>query len=158
MDCRIGQNVKPASSSTVDKVTIVVRILLGGIFLYSCIGKIADPSAFAAILTNYQLFPPHLVSATAVVFPWIEAACGLALVFGRYEKGAALLVSLMMVVFIGIIQYNNYRGLNIACGCFSLSAEAPSNIVVNTLRNLFILAAGAWVLIYPKHQRLTPAR
>lgn len=150
--------MRPVPSAVVKNITIVVRIALGAVFLFSCAGKIADPAAFAAIVANYRLLPPQLVAATAVVFPWIEAVCGLALVFGRFEKGAALLVSLMMVVFTGIILYNGYRGVNIACGCFSLSAKAPSNIALNTLRNLFILAAGAWVLFYSKHQRLAPAR
>lgn len=150
-----GKDVRPIPSAVVENVTFVVRIALGAIFLFSCAGKIADPAAFAAIVTNYQLLPPALVSATAVVFPWVEAACGLALIFGRLEKGAALLVSLMMVVFTGLILYNGYRGLNIACGCFSLAANAPSNIAVNSLRNLLILVAGAWVLYFPRRQRLT---
>jgi uncharacterized membrane protein YphA (DoxX/SURF4 family) len=150
--------LKPEPSAAVKNVTVVVRIALGAIFMFSCAGKIADPAAFAAIVTNYQLLPPPMVSATAVVFPWIEAVCGLALVFGRLEKGAALLISLMMVVFTGLILYNGYRGLNIACGCFSLAANEPSNIAVNTLRNLVILAAGAWVLFFSRHQRLTSVR
>jgi uncharacterized membrane protein YphA (DoxX/SURF4 family) len=145
--------VKPLPPAIVQKIRIVVRILLGSVFLFSCAGKIADPEAFAAIVTNYQLLPPPLISATAIVFPWIEALCGLALVFGRFEKGAALLVSLMMILFIGLILYNGYRGLNIACGCFSLSAKAPSSIAVNTLRNLVILVAGTWVLFFPEHRQ-----
>ena len=108
-------------------------------------------------MTNYQLLPPALVSATAIIFPWVEALCGLALIFGRFDKGAALLVSMMMVVFIGIILYNGYRGVNVACGCFSLAAKEPSNIVLNTLRNLLILVAGAWILLLPGHRRLTSA-
>jgi uncharacterized membrane protein YphA (DoxX/SURF4 family) len=150
--------LNPEPSTVVKAVTVVVRIALGAIFLFSCAGKIADPAAFAAIVTNYQLLPAPLVSATAVVFPWIEAMCGLALVVGRLEKGAALLISLMMVVFTGLMLYNAYRGLNIACGCFSLAANEPSNIVVNTLRNLAILAAGAWVLFFSRHPRPTSVR
>ena len=150
--------VKPLPSVVVEHVTPVVRMALGAVFLFSCAGKIADPTAFAAIVRNYQLLPPPMVSTTAVIFPWIEAVCGLALVVGRLEKGAALLVSLMMIVFIGLLFYNSYRGLNIACGCFSLATDAPSNIVVNTLRNLLILAAGAWVLLSPRHRRQAPAR
>ena len=150
--------MRPHPSAVGINVTVVIRIALGAIFLFSCAGKIANPTAFAAIVTNYQLLPPPLVSATAVVFPWIEAVCGLALVFGRLEKGAALLISLMMVVFTGLILYNGYRGLNIACGCFSLAANEPSNIAVNTLRNLVILAAGAWVFFFSKHQRLASVR
>jgi len=150
--------MRPLPSAVVKNLTFVVRIALGAIFLFSCAGKIADPAAFAEIVTNYQLLPPPLVSATAVVFPWIEAVCGLALVFGRFEKGAALVVSLMMVVFTGLILYNGYRGLNIACGCFSLAAHAPSNIAVNTLRNLLILAAGAWILFFSRRQQMASVR
>jgi uncharacterized membrane protein YphA (DoxX/SURF4 family) len=150
--------VKPLPSPVVRNVTCVVRILLGVVFLISSSGKIADPEAFAGIVTNYQLLSPPLVLTTAMIVPWIEAVCGLALVLGRFEKGAALLVSLMMVVFTALILYNAYRGLNIACGCFSLAAEAPSNIAVNTLRNLFILAAGAWVLLYSSRQQMTSVR
>ena len=150
-------HVKPLPSTIVNKITVVVRLVLGAVFLISCAAKIANPTAFAAIVTNYQLLPPPLVAATAVVFPWIEAMCGLALVAGRFEKGAALLVSLLMVVFTGLVLYNGYRGLNIACGCFSLSAKAPSSIAVNTLRNLLLLAAGAWVLFHSKgRQRISP--
>jgi uncharacterized membrane protein YphA (DoxX/SURF4 family) len=135
------------------KLTIGIRIGLGAIFLFSSMAKIADPSAFAAILTNYQLIDPPLVTLTAVILPWIEALCGVALVFGRYEKGAALLVSLMMIVFIIIGLINAYRGLDIACGCFSLSAKEPSSITLNTLRDLVILAAGIWVMVVQGKRR-----
>lgn len=150
--------MKTFPPAVVKTVTIIVRILLGVVFLFSSIGKIADPSAFAAIVTNYQLLPPLLVGAVAVVFPWIEVTCGLSLVFGRFEKGAALLVSLMMVFFIGLLLYNGYRGLNIACGCFSLAAKEPSSIALNTLRNLIILAAGAWVLFFSSPRQRMSAR
>lgn len=130
-------------------VTVCVRIGLGVVFLISSMAKIADPSAFAAIVTNYQILNPPLVTLTVIILPWIEAICGVALVLGRYEKGAALLVSLMMVAFIGIGFFNVYRGLDIACGCFSLSAREPSNFALNTLRDLAILAAGLWVLTKP---------
>lgn len=150
--------MRPLPSAVVKKFTIVVRIALGAVFLLSCISKIADPGAFAEIVSNYQLLPPQLVATTAVIFPWIEAVCGLALISGRFEKGAALLVSLMMVVFITIILYNGYRGVNIACGCFSLAAEAPSSIAMNTVRNMLILAAGAWVLVYSRNRQLASAR
>jgi uncharacterized membrane protein YphA (DoxX/SURF4 family) len=144
-----GDNVKRRQSAVTGKVTIAFRLCLGAVFLISSVGKIADPSAFQSIVTNYQLLSPPLVTATAIIFPWMEALCGLALVSGRYDKGAALLTSAMMVVFIGINIYNGYRGLNIACGCFSLSAKTPSNIVVNVLRNMAILGAGIWVLVLP---------
>ena len=127
----------------------LVRIVLGAVFLYSGATKVADPTAFAAIVTNYRMLPPPLVWGTAVILPWIEMLCGLALVAGRLQKGAAFMVCLMMAVFVGTILYNGYRGLNVACGCFSLTARTPSNLWFNLLRNLTILAAAAWILVRP---------
>jgi len=140
------------------RIVVLVRIALGCVFLISCFDKIADPAAFAGIIANYQLLPPPLVTLTALVFPWIEAVCGLALVAGRFDKGAALLVSLMMVAFIVIILYNGYRGLDIACGCFSVTAKEPSNIIVNSIRNTIILAGSIWILCQPARQPLGVSR
>jgi uncharacterized membrane protein YphA (DoxX/SURF4 family) len=137
------------------RITFGIRIVLGMVFLYACAAKIVHPAAFAAIISNYQLLPASLVAPTAVIFPWLEALCGLALICGRFEKGAALLVGLMMTAFIGIALYNGYRGLNVACGCFSLAAAKPTGIVLHILRNLVILAAAAWVLLAPYQRRPT---
>jgi uncharacterized membrane protein YphA (DoxX/SURF4 family) len=150
--------MKPKRISAPGWLAVAVRIALGSVFVLSSAGKIADPQAFATIVGNHQLLPPHLVWTTAVVLPWLEAVCGLALVVGRYQKGAALLVSLMMVVFTTIILYNGYRGLDVACGCFSLSAQAPSRITLNTLRNLIILAAGVWMLYHSRGPQSAGAR
>lgn len=134
----------------------ILRIAVGIVFLVSCAEKILNPAAFAQIITHYQLLPPSLVILTAIVFPWVELFCGLALVFGRYDRGAALLVTLMMAAFTLIAAYNGYRGLNIACGCFSLSAKAPSHIAVNIFRNLAILIPAA-ALLWPA-SRITRTR
>ena len=150
--------MRPHPTTAVGWLALATRIVLGSVFLLSSAGKIANPEAFVEIVANYQLLPPHLVWMTAVVLPWLEAVCGLALIAGRYQRGAALLVSSMMVVFISIILYNGYRGLNVACGCFSLSATEPSNIALNTLRNLVLLAAGIWMLIRSGRQQTAGAR
>lgn len=134
-------------------ITVILRLALGGLFLASCLGKIAQPAAFHAIVANYQVLPPLLVTAVAVVFPWVEAGCGLALIFGRFQNGAALLVCLMMAAFIGVTAFNALRGLNIACGCFSLAANEPSDVTLLILRDLAILAAAAWVLAHPLRGR-----
>ena len=141
--------MKPLGLTTADTIAWIVRIGLGALFVVAGIGKIADPTGFAAIVANYRLLPSALVAPTAVVLPWVETLCGLALLVGRLERGGALLINLLMLVFIGVTIYNGYRGLNVACGCFSLSAEAPANLAVNVVRNLLIFAAGTWLLFRP---------
>jgi uncharacterized membrane protein YphA (DoxX/SURF4 family) len=151
--------VKPHFPSTVAQtLTVVIRTVLGSVFLYACAAKIIHPAAFASIIAEYQLLPAFLVAPTAVTLPWLEALCGMALVCGRFEKGAALLVGLMMAIFIGITLYNGYRGLNIACGCFSLAATEPTDIGLHILRNLLIMAAAAWVLLFPARRHTESAR
>lgn len=133
----------------------IIRMGIGIVFLVSCAEKIKNPAAFAEIVTHYQLLPPALVTLTAVIFPWVELFCGLALVFGRFDRGAVFLVCLMMTGFVLIAAYNGYRGLNIACGCFSLSAKEPSHIAVNIARNLLILIPAAGLLLWPVSPRKT---
>ena len=131
-------------------VTVLFRITLGAVFVYASMDKIANPAAFAEVIANYRILPEWLVPVTAVCLPWVEAICGTALVVGRLELGSSVLINLMMVVFIGATLYNGYRGLDIACGCFTLSAKEPSNIVLNTIRDLAILTMGIWVMFNAK--------
>ena len=142
--------MSPPITKRFHRLTLVVRVGLGLVLIYSSAAKIADPDSFATIVVNYRLLPQPLVWATAVFLPWIEAICGLSLLCGYLEKGAALLASLMMVVFIAVTLYNASRGLSVACGCFSLAVDESSNVYVNTVRNLSMLAAGLWVLIVPR--------
>jgi uncharacterized membrane protein YphA (DoxX/SURF4 family) len=121
---------------------IIVRLLLGAIFLFSSSGKIADPEGLCGNCDQLPVASAAAGFSNSRHISLDRGGAGLALVFGRFEKGAALLVSLMMIVFTGLILYNGYRGLNIACGCFSLAAKAPSNIAVNTMRNLLFWQPG----------------
>ena len=139
-------------------VSILPRILLGAIFIYASMDKIADPSGFADVIANYRILPPWLVPITAICLPWIEAICGTALVIGRLELGSSVLINLMMLVFIGATLYNGYRGLDIACGCFSLSAKEPSNMALNTIRDIVILTMGIWVMFNAKRWQTATAQ
>lgn len=146
---QMDRPMKPFRPTTADAAAWVVRIGLGALFVAAGIGKIADPGGFAAIVANYRILPSSLVAPTAIVLPWIEVLSGLALIGGRMEKGGALLANLLMLVFIAVTAYNGYRGLNVACGCFSLSAEPPANLALNVVRDLLIFAAGTWLLFRP---------
>lgn len=123
-------------------------MLLGAIFIFASYGKILDPGGFATIISNYQVLPENAVNITAVILPWVEMCAGLALVFGLYVQGAALLVNLMMMIFITLFAYNWYRGLDISCGCFSLTAEKNGNLVLDMMRDMAILSTGIWVMLF----------
>lgn len=101
-----------------DYLHLTVRVLLGALFLYAALPHISDTMGFASSIYNYHLFPSSIIGMSAVFVPWLEVVAGLALVSGVKIRGASLLVSLLIVVFISLAAISAIRGLNIDCGCF----------------------------------------
>ena len=128
-------------------VFLILRIVLGAVFIWASISKIANPQGFAEILGNYQVLPPVLVNPVAIILPWVEALCGVSLIAGRLIRGSALIFVALMLIFLTVTAFNMYRGLDVNCGCFSVAANATSGSqVVNLLRNLLLLILGVFVL------------
>jgi putative oxidoreductase len=95
-----------------------VRILLGAIFIYAALLKIADPVAFAGSVAAYQILPYFASYLTAAVLPFVELSCGLLLVCGYRVRGGALIIGAMNLVFMVALGVAIARGLDIDCGCF----------------------------------------
>jgi len=95
-----------------------VRTLLGAIFIYAALLKIADPVAFAGSVAAYKILPYFASYLTAAVLPFVELSCGLLLVLGYRVKGGALLIGVMNLVFMIALGAAIVRGLDIDCGCF----------------------------------------
>ncbi|WP_051694506.1 MauE/DoxX family redox-associated membrane protein [Desulfohalovibrio reitneri] len=123
------------------------RMALGLLFIWASLDKIADPFAFARVIYNYQLVPDVLVNPIALGLPWIEMLCGVFLVLGLLRLGASLVVLLLMAVFMAALGYNLARGLDVACGCFSLSPQDEANILTSLLRDAAILALALGVYL-----------
>jgi uncharacterized membrane protein YphA (DoxX/SURF4 family) len=106
--------------------SICTRILLGSVFVYSSWSKIADPPGFARVIWNYRILPAVLIGPAAIVLPWLELLAGLALLLGFLRRGAALLVSSMLLLFIAALTIDLARGIPVDCGCFSVAAAAKT--------------------------------
>jgi putative oxidoreductase len=102
-------------------LTIRVQIALGAIFVVAALPKITDPPSFAHMIYNYRLLPAGLINVSALVMPWVELLCGLALILGVWRKAALSIIGAMLVVFIIAISINLARGNAIDCGCFDVS-------------------------------------
>lgn len=125
----------------------VLRIVLGGIFLWASWDKIAQPEAFAGVIGNYQLLPEAMVPLVAIVLPWTEAVCGICLVTGIWAGGAALIINMLVVVFIAALSMNLLRGIDVNCGCFSVDGASAGSTPLEIGRDVVILAMGIVVLI-----------
>lgn len=121
------------------------RFVLGAVFLYAGVTKGWDPSAFAVAVDNYRILPQTFVPVVAVVLPWIEVVCGLLLLTGRWLPGAVLVVMALLSIFLVALGSALWRGLDIACGCFSTAPEAGAINTYYFLRDFFLLAMSAYV-------------
>ncbi len=128
-------------------VLLVFRLVLGGLFIYAGIVKVLDPLDFAQDIRNYRLVGQALSFAAAVVLPWLEILAGAFLVAGVWRRGAALVITGLLVFFIVLTAVTMLRGLDVDCGCFgSLSRKSDWSVI---LEDLGMLAMGLAILLSP---------
>jgi uncharacterized membrane protein YphA (DoxX/SURF4 family) len=133
-------------------LTIRVQIALGIIFLVAALPKIGDPPSFAHMIYNYRLVPGGLINLSALIMPWLEVLCGLALVLGIWTRPARNLIALLLIVFIVAISINLFRGNAIDCGCFNVAdAGKTYEQRINDMRldifrdlGMLLMAAQLW--------------
>jgi len=103
----------------------LVRLVVGGIFIYAGYVKIIAPAGFAKNVNQYQMLPDLLVNISASFLPWLELLSGLALILVPWlRRGASAWISIMLVIFTGAILISLSRGLDISCGCLSTDPNA----------------------------------
>ena len=70
------------------RITLVLRVVLAGVFLYAAYTKLRQPwLLFAMSIDAYGLLPEWGVLTTARVLPWLELAIGVLLLTGVSVAG-----------------------------------------------------------------------
>ncbi|MBN1592447.1 MAG: DoxX family membrane protein [Candidatus Coatesbacteria bacterium] len=121
-----------------NKITaLIFRIIVGGVFVYASIDKIIHPAQFADMVYNYRMLPYFVINFFAVILPWIELVIGLCLILGPFSDAASLVTGGLLAMFIVASIAALIRGLDINCGCFTMSPEGKkagwSVIITNTV-------------------------
>ncbi len=117
------------------------RIILGIVFILASVDKIIDPVAFAGIIQNYQILPEIMVAPVAFFLPWLEFVCGAMLVCNVFTDVSIVILTAMLLVFIAALSANLYRGIDVACGCFSTDASQASGMIETIVRDVVLLCA-----------------
>jgi uncharacterized membrane protein YphA (DoxX/SURF4 family) len=132
---------------------LVFRIVLGGLFIYAGVVKVVDPLGFAQDIRNYRLVGQSISFIAAVVLPWLEIMAGAFLIAGVWRRGAALVITGLLVFFIVLTLVTMARGLDVDCGCFgSLSRRSGWGVVLEDLGMLFL---GLAILFAKQEKRKT---
>jgi len=119
-------------------IAVAARLIVGGLFIVSAIGKIADPGAFLKEVRDYQMLPLVATNAVAYILPWLELFAGALLITGLWRGEAALIIAALLVVFTVAKTWTYARGIELSgCGCGGKFAvlnyiyDTPQGILTN---------------------------
>jgi len=140
-------------------ILLVLRIVLGAVFVYAAWVKLFGPhlwplhlepwELFALAISSYDILPLKMVELVARTLPWIELLVGLMLLAGRGLRISSTVISLLLLVFFSLMVKAFAQGKEISCGCFG-----PGEIISAwTLLRDGSMLAGALVLTWMAFQR-----
>lgn len=134
----------------------VAAIVLGAVFVYASLDKIAKPAEFARIVYHYQVIGPSAqlgyvpANLLAVVLPWTEAVVGVLLIAGVWRREAAAVAAMMLVTFMGAVGWALYQGIDIQnCGCFTVDGAGRQAGLWLLLGDAALLAAAVLLAAAP---------
>lgn len=145
----------------------VVRVLFGVLFTWAALSKLANPTAMLGSVYAYALpLPDPLLRLAAVTLPWLELLCGLLLCANLWGDAVRVLLPGLLLFFLAVTGQAWARGLDIACGCFSLrafglDADAALLTLLESargafLRNLALLALALFLLVTARRTEERP--
>ncbi len=135
---------------------ILLRLIIGGLFLYASLSKLFNQEEFAKAIYNYKLLPGEVVNILAIVLPYIEFFSAIFLILGIYKKGSSFLIGGMLIVFIIALTRAYVLGLDISCGCFSLeTVSEKSDISQRIVEDILMLIACGLIFFNSDKKNLT---
>ena len=136
-----------------DLAILLMRWVLGGLFVYMGLSKALDPEGFLKLVRQYQLVHNSFaLNSVAAALPWFEVFCGLLLLAGVAVRGSALLLLMMLIPFTLIVlrralaiaatQGLPFCAVKFDCGCGSGEVLICHKLVENTL----LMVGSGWLL------------
>lgn len=96
----------------------LLRLGVGGVFVYAGILKSLDPFQFVLDIQTFRLVPYPVSVVLALYLPWIEISAGVLLALRKLYAGALAILLVALAVFSLAILSAWFRGIPITCGCF----------------------------------------
>ena len=134
-------------------LTLIARLVLGGVLLAAGGLKIANLQKSAMSVRAYELLPVGLANFLGYVLPWVEIGMGLLLIVGVAVSIVGLLGALTMFAFVIAIAQAWARGLSIDCGCFGGGGQVDpeeTKYLSTILRDIGFLILGVYLYYFPK--------
>ena len=131
--------------------------MLAVVFFYGGGAKLLDPQAFAVLIDSYGIVPDLLVMPAAIGLPLLEVIAAVGLVADI--RGSLTAIGALLVVFMAILGYGIWMGLDVDCGCFG--PEDPESRAYHGLRaalyrDYLMLAGVLYLYAWRAYRRRSP--
>jgi uncharacterized membrane protein YphA (DoxX/SURF4 family) len=131
------------------KLDLIIRLVIGSVFVYAGFIKLIDPKAFAKVISQYDIVPDILLPVVAIGLPAAEFLAGLGLVLNI--RGSLAVIFNLLVFFIMLLGYGIFNDMNIDCGCFSTEEINSRNSLKQALfRDIFMILAACYLYVYKR--------
>ena len=127
--------------------SLLLRCIIGGVFVYAGFVKLIDPKSFAHSISQYNLIPEVLLAPVAIGLPLLEFLAGLGLIFNI--RGSLSVILGMLVMFVFVLWYGILTDLSIDCGCFTPEEIAGHESLRSAFyRDLMMMAAVFFIYLH----------
>jgi uncharacterized membrane protein YphA (DoxX/SURF4 family) len=128
-------------------LNFVLRLIVGGMFVYAAWSKVLEPAGFAMSVRGYKIIPFALSNLFALGVSWTELIAGAMLILGIFTRKAAGAIAILLVLFIIAIITVIVRGMVVDCGCFGNEGGSSTSWIL-VIRNLALLFACFLIMRY----------
>jgi uncharacterized membrane protein YphA (DoxX/SURF4 family) len=137
-------------------LTLLFRLILGGVLLVAGALKVTDPYSSATSVRAYQILPVDLANFLGFVLPFAEVAIGIFLIVGIWVRLNAIAGGALMIMFIFAISQAWIRGISLDCGCFGNGGLLESddlpvwNYTLEIARDIVLAAFAVYIYRFPQ--------
>ena len=135
------------------------RWALGGIFICAGGTKLLEPKIFVYLVEAYGIVPEGLLIPVAIGLPLLEVIAGFGLLFDI--RGSLGLITSLLVIFMLVLSYAIWLGLDVDCGCFGPEdpeAEAFHGLRLSLFRDLVMMAGVIFIYGWRRYRAIRPTR
>ena len=132
------------------KFQLILRILLGAVFIYAAYTKLRQSwLLFALSIDSYQLLPEWAVYAVARTLPGLELTLGVLLIAGVALRYLSVVATAILGLFFTVMLVSYFRGAGIDCGCFGVGEPLSAKTLV---RDGLLLTGGLALVAFSWRQ------
>jgi len=128
-------------TTLVDHAVLVLRLVLGAIFIVAGASKIGHGAEFAAQIAGFRILPQPVIAPMALALPFLEVLLGGYLVLGLFTRAAGWIAVLLLALFDGAIASAVVRGMTVSCGCFGPNDKTVTTWAEVARDAIFVLLA-----------------